>query len=951
MPHIKKIVMKGFKSFAKETEIPFDSGLNVVIGPNGSGKSNISDAICFVLGRLSIKSMRAAKAANLIYNGGKENKPSFEARIDMHIDNSDKTFPTEGNVIISRVVRRNGLSIYKINDETKTRQEVIDMLMHGNIDPYGFNIILQGEISRFVEMHSEERRKIIEDVAGISVYELRKSQSLRELDKTEQRISEVNTILHERFSFMKNLEKERGEALKYKDLELTVKKCKASILKKDMNEKEKEIQAIDKAITSVDSVANRLKKQIETENKEIKEIQDRITVINEKIQRSGGQDQQTLSSEISELKVQIGSLTARKENFENQIRETRRRNEELLKNIEEEEKNIEERKKGIKTYSDKELREKKKALEEIEEKRKKFYSMRTELESLTERVSEKRKSMQKLKNEAEFTFNQISQLSINLSVFELGGAKALQHEFNGKIQSFIEKENSFQHSILEIEKEIAANHGKIDNFRKIRGNIEKLDICPVCNTKITKEHTHKVVEEMNEKIEEINSDTSDKEDRRKNIKEELHEIQAESNELRKKLEKTTADLRILENVEEKNKHNVKLRKDEEILISEIEILERRKSNLEKSIDEYSGIEERYDSLNLDVSELMRREEKNLGTELSFKQRDLEKTSLIIKTNQREIEETLKKIQAIEEDVQDKAQILERREKKEKEQQEKFQKAFNDREGLQNNTIERNKKVLEVRAEISNNENKINNFKVSRAQLSTQYEMIAAEFSNYREIELLQGSKEVLTERLQRTEESLQRLGNVNMRALEVYESVKGEYDTVAVKSEQLKKEKEEIMKIIAEIDRKKRITFMKTLTAINDLFTENFARLCDKGEAFLELENKENPFEAGLDILLKQGKGKYFDANSLSGGEQTLVALALILAIQKYRPYCFYILDEIDAALDKRNSERLASLLKDNIQAAQYLVITHNDALISSATTIYGVSMQEGISKILSLKL
>ena len=177
MPFIKKLVLRGFKSFAKETEILFDPGLNVVIGPNGSGKSNVSDAICFVLGRLSVKSIRAAKAANLIYNGGKENKPAFEARVDIIIDNSDFTFPIQGDLTISRIVRRNGLSVYKINDETKTRQEVIDMLLaHAGIDPYGFNIILQGEISRFVEMRAEDRRKILEDVAGISIYEFRKEK-------------------------------------------------------------------------------------------------------------------------------------------------------------------------------------------------------------------------------------------------------------------------------------------------------------------------------------------------------------------------------------------------------------------------------------------------------------------------------------------------------------------------------------------------------------------------------------------------------------------------------------------------------------------------------------------------------------------------------------------------------------------------------------------------------
>jgi chromosome segregation protein len=105
-----------------------------------------------------------------------------------------------------------------------------------------------------------------------------------------------------------------------------------------------------------------------------------------------------------------------------------------------------------------------------------------------------------------------------------------------------------------------------------------------------------------------------------------------------------------------------------------------------------------------------------------------------------------------------------------------------------------------------------------------------------------------------------------------------------------------------------------------------------------------------LNIILKVGRGKYFDVSSLSGGEKTIVALSLIFAIQEYKPYCFYIFDEIDAALDKHNSELLAALIKKYMLSGQYIVVSHNDALITEASALYGVSMQENISKIISLK-
>ena len=170
MSHIKKLVVQGFKSFPRKTELPFTPGINVILGPNGSGKSNVTDALCFVLGRLSIKSMRAAKASNLIFLGTKAASPAKEASVEIIFDNEDKIFPVqEKELSLKRIVRRNGQSVYKINNQTKTRQEVLALLAAAGIDPNGFNIVLQGEIQNFVRMQAEERRGVIEEVAGISI--------------------------------------------------------------------------------------------------------------------------------------------------------------------------------------------------------------------------------------------------------------------------------------------------------------------------------------------------------------------------------------------------------------------------------------------------------------------------------------------------------------------------------------------------------------------------------------------------------------------------------------------------------------------------------------------------------------------------------------------------------------------------------------------------------------
>src|SRR3989339_554627 len=167
MAYIKKLVMYGFKSFVRKTEIPFTPGINCVLGPNGSGKSNVSDGLCFVLGRLSAKSMRAAKASNLIFMGTKDVAPAKEASVEIIFDNTDNTFSLiEKEISIRRILRKNGQSIYKINNLIKTRQEVLGLLAQGGIDPNGFNIILQGEIQK-INSEIIEKNKEIEQIRKI----------------------------------------------------------------------------------------------------------------------------------------------------------------------------------------------------------------------------------------------------------------------------------------------------------------------------------------------------------------------------------------------------------------------------------------------------------------------------------------------------------------------------------------------------------------------------------------------------------------------------------------------------------------------------------------------------------------------------------------------------------------------------------------------------------------
>ena len=247
----------------------------------------------------------------------------------------------------------------------------------------------------------------------------------------------------------------------------------------------------------------------------------------------------------------------------------------------------------------------------------------------------------------------------------------------------------------------------------------------------------------------------------------------------------------------------------------------------------------------------------------------------------------------------------------------------------------------------------NGFNIDRAKICAELEGLNAEYEQFKEIQLRKGVElDKLKEEIRDFEKMMNNLGNVNLRALEIYDEIEKEYNILQDKAAKLKSEKEDVLKMINEIEGKKGDMFMKSYSEISRNFERIFSELTDKGTAHLILDDKDNPFNGGLKIMVRIAKGKYLDIKSLSGGEKTLTALAFIFAIQEYDPGHFYVFDEVDAALDKTNSTKLAKLLRKYSDKAQYIVISHNDNLISEANQLYGVSMTEnGISKVISLKV
>jgi len=946
--------MHGFKSFAQKTDIIFDKGINVVVGPNGSGKSNISDALCFVLGRLSIKSIRAAKAKNLLFMGSKYRKPSKEAYVELVFDNSDKSFSIDRpEVMIKRIVRRNGQSKYKINDETKTRGEVIETLAQAGIDPHGFNLVLQGQIQSIVKMHPDDRRKIIEEVAGISIYESRKEKSLRELEKSEQRLKEIGTILRERTAYLRNLEKERSQAQRYKDLELIVRRAKASILKKKFDDKEKELKIIINSIGDKINQKDKLKKKAERLQDEIEKLTEKINQINKHIQKSTGLEQENLHNDIANLKAELEGLRVRKEGYENRKEEVERRVEEMSKSIpeiENEIKNLREKSPLVAKKAE-ELKKKKEELAEIEMERKKILTIKTELGALKERIKDKEQQAAKFNAESDSILKTIEENSENLVYEDEKKCSENIVLLKDVLLKDKEKLDRLDKMNLENEKNISVLKSEIERLEKIKKDVKEIDVCPLCQSKITGNHVEHVFKESKDKIRAAQKKLGD-------IEEKLSAIENEKEILVKKIK--TGEEKISSGESELVKHHSmknekerlkKLVEEEKAIKKEIDSLEEKRESIEGKTIDLRKIEERYDSKMLEIEEISSRTEEDVDTTLLYKERELENTRNIIKRGKKDLEDIELSIGEINENIEEKSEKLDNRDEQEKALNERFKKMFEERDRLQKKIQETNLNLTGEQSEIRQIEEQANYLKIGKAKVDAEKEAIEMEMSEYIGVELLQGSLNILEDKLRRSQDALTKIGSINMRALEVYDEVKKEYDVVQKKVDTLVKEKEDILSIIAEVDRKKKRAFMKTFRAINDLFSSNFSKLYSKGVAYLELENKEDIFEGGVNIVVKLAKGKYFDVTSLSGGEQTLVALSLLFAIQEHKPYHFYVLDEIDAALDKRNSERLAGLLNQYMKSGQYIVVTHNDAIIGNSNLLYGVSMHDGVSKILSLKV
>ena len=412
--YLKRLELQGFKSFADRTVLEFKSGITSVIGPNGSGKSNISDAIRWVLGEQSMKSLRGSKSEDVIFAGTQARKSLGFAEVSMVIDNADGKLPIEySEVTVTRKIYRSGETGYFINKVPCRLKDVLELFMDTGIGKDGYSIIGQGKIDEILSNKSEDRRKIFEEAAGIVKYRTRKAESEKKLEQTKLNLLRINDILAEIETNIEPLKMQSEKAKKYLDLREELKNIEVGLFLHNISEYKEKLEKIVEDIKIVEeqnASENEKMQNLQKAKEELKNSIDEITSKIEEMQNLSFESTnkiEKINSEIGISKERIQNNNVNNERLLKEIEEVKQR----ITELEEEQKQKLSKKENLATNREKfqkELDEKQKELEELTKK----------LSAKELEIEDKKKNIEKNTDEKYELISEISSLDTNLENIE-----------------------------------------------------------------------------------------------------------------------------------------------------------------------------------------------------------------------------------------------------------------------------------------------------------------------------------------------------------------------------------------------------------------------------------------------------------------------------------------------------------------------------------------------------
>lgn len=976
--YLKSIKAVGFKSFADKIELDIKDGITCIVGPNGSGKSNILDAVKWVLGEQSVKTLRGTGSmSDVIFNGSKSRSPMSRASVALTIDNSNHYLKSEFNEIeVKRVVYRTGENEYYLNNAKVRLKDITDLFIDSGASRDAYNIISQGTVEDIVNSKPEARRVIIEEAAGVLKYKKHKEESLRKLEKTKDNLNTINLLISELETSLEPLRIQSIKAKKFNEYKDNLKNLEIALIVND--------------IKKINLEYNKLKAR----NEELKSLIEELTA---KINK----DTATLEvSKLSNLEVEstLNKLNQNLVELERQIADTNAKKTMILErkklnsnndatlnnvlNLKEEilniGKNINSLEDEIKALNSKKD-ELKTTLDSIDNEE---LILRKNYVTESNEYNRKNKELLELNNKIDILNNNIlNEVNIPLPVKSILNNPRLKGIYNtvGKLLTF---DDAYMNAI-ETTLGASINYLVVDSETSVKQAInylkeQRLGRATFLPLNIIKPKY------LDSNIIDSLKNTTGFIDTAINL---VKYDKAYDNIMQNLLATTiiVKDIDALNSIAKHLNYKYKVvsldgdisyaggsisggakKNSNSILKDRYELtkLETNKVNLETNI---RVIDTKINTLNQEQEEIKNKKNKVNNEYIELKETINRKNISLaeLQSNYKDKENTIKNNEAILNNTVDieldniLKSYYELNGKKDnllrtiKDYKEKLETARGDLAELELNIKNKNHSLNKYNSEFNSNEITLGKYDVKldnylltlNEEYTMTYEKALHEIDTNIDIE---------TTRLQvsKLKSSIKELGEVNLGSISEFERVNERYTFLTTQKDDLVKSIEELETAIASLDEIMKERFKATFASVNMEFQKVFKILFRGGEGHLELTDKDNLLETGVEIIAQPPGKKLSSITLFSGGERTLTAISLLFAILNVKTVPFVILDEVEAALDEANVDVFGKYLETRKDKSQFIIITHKKRTMEYADTLYGITMQEeGVSKLVSVRM
>ena len=970
--YLKEIEISGFKSFADKINLNLDNEITCIVGPNGSGKSNIVDAIRFVLGEQSVKSLRGdALMSDVIFSGSKNRNPMHAASVTLTFDNADNYLKIPYQTVsVKRRLYKTGDNEYFLNGEKCRLKDIIDLFLDSGMGRDSFNIISQGDISKLLSNSAYDRRLVIEEAAGILKYKKRREEAFRKLDKTNLNLDRANDIIQEVETRVNPLKEQSEKATTYLEIKKKLENIEVGVLVTEITNLNQEyIEAKDK-IKSLNTSIISLNKKVN--DPEIDELKIEVLNLEKKLQKIN-QELLSLSSLKEEINSQRLLLKERIKYNTNDLK-----NQETINYLTEKKLKLEKDLNLVSTDLDNLKVKKEELTNDLENLVKKLKEIQEKNNYLQKEIVNKTNDYDRLINKIDILKSNLTEnMYLNNNVKRILDNKRLAGIHDALI-NLISTNSTYQTS-LDVVSLSNKNFLIVDSSEAAKNairylkenNLGRVTFLPLDTIKA------KYVDyDTQNKLTDIKgylgilTDFLEYKDEYKDIilnqfgnilvVDTLENANYISKIIQNKYRIVTLDGEIIHvggsitggSLNNKNLINTKNELTDLELKSNLEkntltTLNKEKEELEDNIIIIeNNIQKIRTDLLLKSEELKNYEVKKEEQEKELKDLVLELNSYDISCFNQELEKLNKSYydKSLEYDlkIKEKDKILE--------EKDNLQGIILEKEGLikvNNQALKEQEKELQ-RLEILVNklDTKLDNdLNYLNQDYNLTYERARDEYSL--DLDMEEAKSLVIDYK-----NKLKNIGNVNLDSIEEYKNVLERYNFLTGERDDLLKAKDMLYSLIDEMDEVMKNDFYETFQELQIEFKKVFRSLFKGGDASLTLTDPDNLMETGVDIVASPPGKKLKTITLLSGGEKTLTAISLLFAILNIRQVPFCVFDEVEAALDEANVDNFGSYLNSYKDKTQFLLITHKKRTMEYAKTLYGITMQEsGVSKLVSVKL